>query len=66
MILKADNYQLHFRVYDDGLAYRFHTDFPDSLNVLSEEVTYCFPKTITLYFRKSVLCYLHNNRYSNQ
>lgn len=44
MVLSADKYQLRFRVYDDGLAYRFHTDFADSLKVLSEEATYCFPK----------------------
>lgn len=50
MVLKADNYQLHFRVYDDGLAYRFHTDFTDSLNVLNEEVTYCFPEDYNTLF----------------
>lgn len=44
MVLSADKYQLRFRVYDDGLAYRFHTDFADSLKVLSEKATYCFPK----------------------
>lgn len=50
MVLKADHYQLHFRVYDDGLAYRFHTDFPDSLKVLNEEVTYCFPEDYNTLF----------------
>lgn len=43
MKLLSDGYNIEFRVYDDGLAYRFHTDFPDSLKVLSEEATFCFP-----------------------
>ena len=50
MVLSADKYQLRFRVYDDGLAYRFHTDFADSLKVLSEEATYCFPKDYNTLF----------------
>lgn len=44
MVLNADQYQIHFRVYNDGVAYRFHTNFTDSLKVLSEEVAYCFPE----------------------
>lgn len=43
MKLLSDGYNIEFRAYDDGLAYRFHTDFPDSLKVLSEEATFCFP-----------------------
>lgn len=50
MVLESDDYQLHFRVYDDGLAYRFHTDFADSLKVLTEEVTYCFPEDYNTLF----------------
>lgn len=50
MVLNAGNYKLYFRAYDDGLAYRFHTDFPDSLKVLNEEVTYCFPEDYNTLF----------------
>lgn len=50
IVLNADNYKLYFRVYNDGLAYRFHTDFPDSLKVLNEEVTYCFPEDYNTLF----------------
>lgn len=50
MVLHADRYKLYFRVYNDGLAYRFHTDFPDSLKVLNEEVTYCFPEDYNTLF----------------
>lgn len=50
MVLDAENYKLYFRVYNDGLAYRFHTDFPDSLKVLNEEVIYCFPEDYNTLF----------------
>lgn len=50
MVLDADRYKLYFRVYNDGLAYRFHTDFPGSLKVLNEEVTYCFPEDYNTLF----------------
>ena len=35
MVLSADQYKLYFRAYNDGIAYRFHTDFSDSLRVIS-------------------------------
>lgn len=50
MILKASGYQVHFRVYDDGVAYRFHTDFARPLKVMSEEVAYCFPEDYNTLF----------------
>lgn len=50
MVLKSSRYRLHFRVYDDGLAYRFHTDFADSLKVMNEEVAYVFPDDYEAYF----------------
>ncbi len=50
MKLLSDGYNIEFRVYDDGLAYRFHTDFPDSLKVLSEEATFCFPADFDAFF----------------
>ncbi len=50
MVLNADQYKLYFRVYNDGLAYRFHTDFADSLKVISEEVDYCFPEDYNTLF----------------
>lgn len=50
MVLSADQYKLYFRAYNDGLAYRFHTDFTDSLKVISEEVDYCFPEDYNTLF----------------
>lgn len=50
MVLGADGYQLHFRVYDDGLAYRFQTSLKDSLKVLGEEAVFCFPEDYNTLF----------------
>ncbi len=38
-----DNFSLEFRAYDDGLAYRFITDMPDSVDVLNEQLQIQFP-----------------------
>ncbi len=43
MELKADDYALEFRVYDDGFGYRFRTEFPDSVDVINEQATFAFP-----------------------
>jgi alpha-glucosidase len=37
-----DNYSLIFRAYDEGVAYRFATDRPDSLTVMNERVAFNF------------------------
>lgn len=50
MVLNADKYRIHFRVYDDGVAYRFHTEFGDSLKVLSEEATFSFSEDFNTLF----------------
>jgi alpha-glucosidase len=44
------NFSLIFRVYDDGVAYRFRTDFPDSITVRSETARFVFPDNPTVYF----------------
>lgn len=50
MALQADGYKLTFRVYNDGLAYRFSTQWADSLKVLSEEVDFCFAQDYDILF----------------
>ena len=50
MVLNADKYSILFRVYDDGVAYRFHTEFGDSLKVLSEEATFSFSEDYNTLF----------------
>ncbi len=44
------NYSLVFRAYNDGVAYRFKTSFPDSIKVFNEESAYRFSSNDTVYF----------------
>jgi alpha-glucosidase len=42
---------LEFRAYDDGLAYRFITDMPDSVDVLSEQLHLNFASSYKLHLQ---------------
>lgn len=44
------NYSIIFRAYNDGVAYRFRTSFPDEITVYNEESAYRFPSNDTVYF----------------
>lgn len=51
-----ENFGLKFRMYNDGMAYRFFTSFKQPFQVLSEEVNFMFPadfQTITPYVRNN-------------
>ncbi|MGN0195529.1 MAG: glycoside hydrolase family 97 protein [Candidatus Cryptobacteroides sp.] len=51
MTLRAKDYSIVFRVYDDGAAYRFRTDFrTPEVTVLGEEVDFCFPEDLDILF----------------
>ena len=43
-------YKLEFRIYDDGVAYRFLTRFKDSIIVLNEIAEFNFPGNPSVYF----------------
>jgi alpha-glucosidase len=45
-----ENYSITFRAYNDGVAYRFKTSFPDDIIVYDEESVYRFPSNDTVYF----------------
>jgi len=44
-------FSLEFRAYDDGLAYRFVTNVPDSVNVLNEQLHIKFPSNYKLHLQ---------------
>jgi alpha-glucosidase len=44
-----ENYKLTFRVFDDGVAYRFSTSFKNQIIVKKENVNYCFDDDYTAY-----------------
>ena len=56
------NFQLVFRVFNDGVAYRFKDDSNRSKEVVSEELTLEFPTGTTSYFPKEDAMYSHNER----
>jgi alpha-glucosidase len=46
----GNNYQMHFRAYDDGIAYRWETGIAGEITVLEEEAVFNFqPGTIVYY-----------------
>ena len=45
-----EKFSVVFRAYDDGIAYRFETSFPDSLQVNDEVANFRFDPKSTVYF----------------
>ncbi len=48
-LVMTGNYSVIFRAYDDGVAYRFQTDFSEKIKITGEEVNYNFPKDADLF-----------------
>lgn len=44
------NFGVIFRVYDDGVAYRFYTGYRVPIKVRAEEATFTFPENYSVYF----------------
>ena len=60
------NFQLAFRVYNDGVAYQITDNNDSKRNVLSEKIKLDFPENTTSLFPKEESMYSHNERtYSN-
>jgi len=45
-----NNYSVIFRAYNEGVAYRFVTDFDDEITVESETVRFSFDEDLPMYF----------------
>ena len=46
------HFEVHFRVYNEGIAYRFITNKKDDVEVFSEQMQITFPEKTTSYFPK--------------
>jgi len=57
-----DNYGLVFRVYNDGVAYRFRTTFNEEITVVSEEATFNFTGDHNIYFPEEESFHTHQER----
>ncbi len=53
------NYSLHFRVYDDGVAYRFETNLPGEVEIVSEQLDISFPEETCSWFAREKSMYSH-------
>jgi alpha-glucosidase len=58
----SEPFGLIFRAYDDGVAYRFKTDIPDPVQVVSEQIEYHFPADYMIYFPEEDSFYTHQER----
>jgi len=57
-----NNFDLIFRVYDDGVAYRFQTAFSGKIDVLEEEVIFNFGGDHNVYFPTEESFFTHQER----
>ena len=55
-------YQLVFRVYDDGIAYRFIDQNTSTSEVVDEDMDLLFPENTSSYFPQEESMYSHNER----
>lgn len=55
-----DKYSVVFRVYNNGMAYRFQTDLADSITVISEEALFNFSDDSYAYFPQEKSFFSHN------
>ncbi|MBN1116164.1 MAG: glycoside hydrolase family 97 protein [Bacteroidales bacterium] len=58
----SDGYSLIFRAYDDGIAYRWITEFQDSIIVKSEQAGFYFDKDYEIWFPKEESLLTHQER----
>ena len=61
MLFKG-GYQVIFRVYNDGVAYRFIDNYKKSKEVYNETMTLKFPEGSSTYFPQEESMYSHNER----
>lgn len=57
-----ENYQLEFRAYDDGVAYRWATNIEKNFKVISEDVNFSFSDGDQIYFPKEESMHSHQER----
>ncbi len=61
-VMKGD-YDLEFRAYDNGVAWRFITSFKDKVKVFGEQAEIMFPDDSYVYFPEETAFMSHNERY---
>ena len=62
MIGFENGIDVEFRAFNDGVAYRFHTHFPESIDVLNEQIDLTFPEHTSSFFPREESMISHNER----
>ena len=57
-----ENYQLIVRAYNEGVAYRWKTNFTDQITVESEDVNFNFEKDFKIWFPEEESTFSHQER----
>ena len=58
----SNNYAVEFRAYDNGVAYRFVTQFSDPITVVNEVAEFNFSPSASVYYPLEESFYSHNER----
>ncbi len=61
-LIFEEDFNLVFRAYNEGVAYRFETRFDDQIRIASEEVTFNFVSNDTAFFPEEESMMSHNER----
>jgi len=62
-IVFKDDYAVVFRLYNEGMAYRFETSLPqDTIKVFNEEAAFSFADNFGVYYPKEEGFFSHNER----
>ncbi len=61
-ILFDNHYSLIFRAYNNGVAYRFSTNFDKPIKIISEKANFSFPQNSNVYFPEEESFFSHNER----
>ncbi len=62
LTLSFKDYNLHFRAYDEGVAYRWEVVRKGPLKVVSEQATFTFPADHKVWFPEEESMYTHQER----
>ncbi|NCB07380.1 MAG: glycoside hydrolase family 97 protein, partial [Bacteroidia bacterium] len=62
LTLSFKNYSLHFRAYDEGVAYRWEVTAKAPFKVVSEQATFTFPSDYNIWFPEEESMFSHQER----
>ncbi|MBW6534372.1 MAG: glycoside hydrolase family 97 protein [Mariniphaga sp.] len=62
LTLSFKDYNLHFRAYDEGVAYRWEVTAKGPLKVMNEQATFTFPTDLKIWFPEEESMFSHQER----